>query len=62
MPSSISKVRSPVRGTKNNPVVEGYFYGLPVLDRFRSANWRKIKRDIEENSILSMFPNLALQN
>jgi len=35
---------------------------LPVVDKFRTLNWQKIKREVEESGILAMFPRLELQN
>lgn len=35
---------------------------LPQLDAFRTLNWNKIKRELEENGVLSCFQNLVLQN
>jgi len=35
---------------------------VPVVDKFRTLNWQKIKREVEESGILAMFPSLELQN
>ena len=54
----------------NNGSTEGYkstFYTshptvLPVLDKFRTLNWKKIKSELQFSGILEMFPSVALQN
>jgi len=35
---------------------------LPLLDKFRTLNWKKIKRDIEEFRIFDGFGKLEFQN
>ena len=35
---------------------------LPLLDAFRTLNWNKIEQDLEFSGILSLYPNLSLQN
>jgi len=35
---------------------------LPLLDAFRTLNWNKIQQDLEFSGILSLYPNLSLQN
>lgn len=35
---------------------------LPLLDKFRTLNWKKIKRELEESGVLSGFQESALQN
>ena len=36
--------------------------GVPLLDAFRTANWKKIKRDLEFFSVFESFGKLELQN
>jgi len=35
---------------------------LPLVDEFRTLNWQKIKRELEESGVLSGFQSLVLQN
>jgi len=35
---------------------------LPLLDKFRTANWTNIKSDLQFSGILGLFPMLELQN
>jgi hypothetical protein len=35
---------------------------LPLVDEFRTLNWVKIKRDIEEFKFFEFFGKLELQN
>lgn len=35
---------------------------LPLVDKFRTANWAGIKSDLQFSGILGLFPMLELQN
>jgi hypothetical protein len=35
---------------------------LPLVDKFRTANWTGIKSDLQFSGILGLFPILELQN
>ncbi len=35
---------------------------LPLVDAFRTANWRKIKSDLQFSGVSGLFPVLVLQN
>jgi len=35
---------------------------LPLVDRFRTLNWKKIKDKLDFSGILDLFPKLELQN
>jgi len=35
---------------------------LPQLDAFRTANWKRIQRDLEMSGILGQFEKEVLQN
>lgn len=35
---------------------------LPLLDKFRTLNWKKIKDELGFRGILEMFPSVVLQN
>ena len=35
---------------------------LPLVDKFRTANWANIKSDLQFSGILGFFPTLSLQN
>jgi hypothetical protein len=35
---------------------------LPLLDEFRTLNWQRIKREVEESMFLRLFPEFLLQN
>ena len=35
---------------------------LPLVDKFRTVNWNKIKREVEKSEVFTIFPNLLLQN
>lgn len=35
---------------------------LPLLDEFRTLNWKKIKRELEESGFLELFPVFSFQN
>jgi len=35
---------------------------LPLVDKFRTANWTRIKSDLQFSGILGLFPSMTLQN
>ena len=49
------KIKSTQKGAKD-------FFMLPLVDKFRTANWAGIKSDLQFSGILGLFPMLELQN
>jgi len=35
---------------------------LPIVDKFRTANWKRIKSELQFSGILEMFPSMSFQN
>lgn len=35
-------------------------YWLPLVDKFRTANWMSIKSELQFSGILNLFPTYAL--
>jgi hypothetical protein len=52
----------PCLGIKNKPYKTKLKKGLPLVDKFRTANWAGIKSDLQFSGILGLFPMLELQN
>jgi hypothetical protein len=40
----------------------GKYFGLRMLDKFRTANWTRIKSDLQFSGIITQFSQLSLQN
>jgi hypothetical protein len=47
---------------RNGAVVRPSSYLLPLLDKFRTANWKRIKSELQFSGILELFPTPAFQN
>jgi len=45
-----------------NATLCGVFNLLPLVDEFRTANWTRIKGELQFSGILGLFPILELQN
>jgi hypothetical protein len=47
---------------RNGAVVRPSSYLLPLLDKFRTANWKRIKSELQFSGILDLFQSPVLQN
>jgi hypothetical protein len=43
------------RAAKNNSIYAGYFYWLPLLNEFRTADWKSIKQELELSGIMTLL-------
>jgi hypothetical protein len=47
---------------KKTPQMGAFCLLLRTVDAFRTANWTKIKSELQFSGILGLFPTLSLQN